>query len=249
MKIGFLITARLKSTRLPKKLLLEVNGKEIIRHMINRLKEAEILDEIIICTSTNSQDQRLVQIAQEENIQYFLGDEDDVISRLYEASKRFNLDYVLNITADCPLVSFEYINIIIDKYKETKADLIRCLELPHGFYLYGIGINAMKKVCEIKKGKNTEVWGRYFTDTGLFNVVDLEIPLELQRDNYRLTLDYPEDFEMLKHIYSHFGERAYKTPIIDIIHYLDQNPDVAEINKKCGNLYNKRFESQNKLDI
>ena len=249
MKIGFLITARLKSTRLPKKLLLDVNGKEIIRHMINRLKEAEILDEIIICTSTNPQDQKLVQIAQEENIQCFLGDEDDVISRLYEASIKFNLDYALNITADCPLVSFEYIDIIIDKYKETKADLIRCFDLPHGFYLYGIDISAMKKVCAIKKGNNTEVWGRYFTDTGLFNVVDLEIPSELQRENYRLTLDYPEDFEMLKCIYAHFGERTYKTPTTDLIHYLDQNPDVVKINIDCEDIYRKRFESQNKLEI
>lgn len=249
MRTGFLITARMKSTRLPKKLTLKINGREIIRHMIDRLKESDVLDEIIICTSTNPQDQVLVQIAQEENIRYFLGDEDDVILRLYEASKQFNLDYALNITADCPLVSIEYIDKIADAYQESNADFIRTLDLPHGFFSYGLKIDAMKKVCQIKKSKDTEVWGRYFTDTGLFKVVDIEIPQELQRKDYRLTLDYPEDFEFFKKIYSHFGADTYKTSIYDIIKYLDENPEVVKINAHCRDLYKKRHDSQDKLEV
>lgn len=249
MKTGFLITARMKSTRLPKKLTLKINDREIIRHMIDRLKESEVLDEIIICTSTNPQDQILAQIAKEENIQCFLGAEDDVIQRLYEASKKFNLGYALNITADCPLVSIEYLDKIVDKYQESNADFIRTLDLPHGFFSYGIKIDAMKKVCEIKKSNDTEVWGRYFTDTGLFKVVDIEIPTELQRKDYRLTLDYPEDFEFFKKIYSHFGADTYKTSMYDIIKYLDENPDVVKINSHCRELYKKRYESQNKFEV
>ena len=249
MKIGFLITARMKSTRLPKKLTLEIDGREVIRHMIDRLKESDVLDEIIICTSPNPQDQVLVQIAKEENIRCFLGDEDDVILRLYEASKEFNLDYALNITADCPLVSIEYIDKIVDAYKESNADFIRTLDLPHGFFSYGLKVDAMKKVCEMKKGTDTEVWGRYFTDTGSFKVVDIEIPPELQRKDYRLTLDYPEDFEFFKKIYAHFGADTYKTSMYDIIKYLDDNPDVVKINAHCRGLYKERFESQNKLEV
>ena len=113
MKIGFLITARLKSTRLPNKLILKINGKEIIRHMIDRLKVSKSLCNIIICTSDNPQDKPLVKIAKDEKIDYFLGNEEDVILRLYNASKQFKLDYVLNITADCPLVSIEYIDKIV----------------------------------------------------------------------------------------------------------------------------------------
>lgn len=249
MRTGFLITGRMKSTRLPKKLTLKINGREIIRHMIDRLKTSHVLDEIIICTSPNPQDNILADIADEENIHYFLGDEDDVILRLYEASKKFNLDYALNITADCPLVSIEYISKIIGTYQESNADLIRTLDLPHGFFSYGLKIDALKKVCEIKKGKDTEVWGRYFTDTGLFNVKDIEIPQELQRKDYRLTLDYPEDFEFFKKIYGHFGAETYKTSMYDIIKYLDENPEVVKINAHCKDLYKKRHDSQNKLEV
>ena len=249
MKIGFLITARMKSTRLPKKLTLQIHGREIIRHMIDRLKESSVLDEIIICTSPNPQDQVLVQIAQEENIKCFLGDENDVILRLYEAANKFNLDYVLNITADCPLVSIEYIDKIVDTYNGSNADFIRTLDLPHGFFSYGLKVDAMKKVCDMKKGTDTEVWGRYFTDTGLFKVVDIEIPPELQRKDYRLTLDYPEDFEFFNKIYDHFGADTYKTSMYDIIKYLDDNPYVVNINTHCRGLYKERFESQNKLEV
>lgn len=248
MNIGFLITARLKSSRLPYKLLLELNNRKVICHMIERLKLSEILDHIIICTSTNPQDKPLVDIAAIENVDCFLGSEEDVIRRLYEASKKFKLDYVLNVTADCPLVSIEYFENIVDKYMETNADLVRCLDLPRGLFSYGLKIDAMKKVCEIKKSNETEVWGRYFTDTGLFNVSDIDVPPEHRRD-YRLTLDYHDDFELFKKIFDHFGKDTYKTSISDIIRYLDENPRVVEINKHCEEMYRKRFESQDKLEI
>ena len=247
MEIGFLITARLKSTRLPGKVILELNNKPVICHMIDRLKLSNILDRIIICTSTNPQDKPLVDIAANENIDCFLGSEEDVILRLYEAARKFKLDYALNVTADCPLISLEYLEEIVNKYMETNADYISCSDLPVGFYSYGLKIDAMRRVCEVKKSRETEVWGRYFTDTGFFDVVDIDAPPEYIRPDYRLTLDYPEDFNFLEKIFEHFGEDTYKTSVLDIIKYLDENPQVVEINKHCEEMYRKRWESQNKL--
>jgi len=249
MKVGFLITARMKSTRLPKKLTLEVNGRHIIRWMIDRLKLSQSVDDIIICTSTNPQDDILEEIADEEGIKIFRGSEDDVIQRLYEASKYYNLNYALNITADCPLVSLEYIDITIKNYKDTEADLIRTLDLPHGLFLYGLKIEAMKKVCEIKKGNDTEVWGKYFTDTGLFYVLDIEIPENLRRPDYRLTLDYPEDYEFLKRVYKHFGNDTYRTSLYELIGYLDNHPEIIRVNKHCKELYKERAEQQSRISL
>ena len=249
MEIGFLITARLKSTRLPKKVILELNNRPLICHMIDRLKLSNILDRIILCTSTNPQDKPLVDIAANESIDCFVGSEEDVLQRLYDSAREFRLDYALNITADCPLVSLEYLEIILNKYVETGADLITCFNLPHGFYSNGLKVDAMRRACEIKKSKETEVWGRYFTDTGLFGVVDIDIPPQYIRPNYRLTLDYPEDFDLLKKIFDHFGEDTYKTSMLDIIKYLDENPQLVKINKHCEELYRKRLESQNKLEV
>jgi len=217
--------------------------------MIDRLKLSNVLDRIILCTSTNPQDKQLVDIAVGEKIDYFLGSEEDVILRLYEAAREFKLDYALNVTADCPLVSLEYLERIVGKYRETDADLIRCTKLPHGLYSNGLKIEAIKRVCAIKKSSETEVWGRYFTDTGLFNVVDLDVPPEHIRPDYRLTLDYPEDFEFFQKIFEHFGEHTYKTPILALIKYLDENPQIVAINKRCEELYKKRIAGQSKLEV
>jgi len=249
MEVGFLITARLKSTRLPEKVMLELNNRPLICHMIDRLKLSNILDRIILCTSTNPQDKPLVDIAANESIDCFVGSEEDVIQRLYDSAREFRLDYALNVTADCPLVSLEYLEIILNKYVETGADFITCLNLPHGFHSNGLKVDAMRRVCEIKKSRETEVWGGYFTDTGLFDVVDIDVPPEYIRPDYRLTVDYPEDFDLLKKIFNHFGEDTYKTSMLDIIKYLDENPQLVKINKHCEELYRKRLESQNKLEV
>ena len=104
MKTAFLITARLKSTRLPKKILLEVAGKPLIVHMLDRIKNATSIDKIIICTSTNPQDDPLEEIAGQEQVSCFRGSEEDVLVRLLEAAQSHGLKYFANITADCPMM-------------------------------------------------------------------------------------------------------------------------------------------------
>jgi len=247
MKIGFLITARMKSTRLPKKLILKIKDKEAIVWMIDRLKQCELLDEIIIATSTNSQDDILCDIAKKENIRCFRGSEDDVLERLYQASKSYKLDYIINATGDCILVAIDFIKDIVNEYKQTKADLITCFKLPHGLYLYGIKINAIKKILEVKNDIDTEVWGRYFTDTGLFKVIDLEVLKELQRKKYRLTLDYPEDYEFLKAVFDGLGKDTYKKSSKEIIKFLDEHPDIVKINERCEKKGLERIKKQAKL--
>ena len=131
IKVGYLVTGRLKSTRLPKKLLLEIKGKTVISHMIDRLKLAKNVDEIIICTSTNDQDKSLGELAKENNVKCFFGNPDDVLARLLGAADEFELDYILNITADCPFVDPIYADKVVEKYLENDADLIRPVSYTH----------------------------------------------------------------------------------------------------------------------
>ena len=75
MKIGFLITARLKSTRLPRKILKNLHGKTVIERIIDRAKEVVNISEIVLCTSVNPHDKLLIDVAEKNNISYFIGDE------------------------------------------------------------------------------------------------------------------------------------------------------------------------------
>jgi len=196
MKVGYLITGRLKSTRLPEKILLDVEGKSYLEHMVDRIRLSKKTDVIILCTSTNPQDDPLVTFAQKAGIECFRGDEDDVIKRLYEASVEHGLDYILNITADCPLVDPVYADKIVEAFEKTEPDLITSFDLPHGAFTYGIKPSALKKVLEIKDTSNTGAWLRYFTDTGLFKIYPLSIENKKHaRLDIRMTLDYPDDDE------------------------------------------------------
>ena len=125
MKIGYLLIGRLKSTRLPKKLLLDIKGKPIISHLLDRLKLARKVDEIIICTSILEQDKPLAKIAKDNSVECFFGDPDDVLVRMLDAANHYNLDYILTITADCPFVDPNYADAIVDTFFETNADLTK----------------------------------------------------------------------------------------------------------------------------
>jgi spore coat polysaccharide biosynthesis protein SpsF len=234
IKVGFLITARLKSSRLPKKLLLKVNGEAYITWMLRRLKLAPELSEIILCTSTNPQDDELVEIAENEGVRVYRGSEEDVIQRLYDAATFYKLDYVINMTADCPLLPFELIGKLIETYKQTNADLVKCHDLPVGLFLSGLKIEAMKKVIDMKGSGHSEYWLYYFLKTNLFKVVPLDVNSNLFRPNYRLALDYPEDHQLLKRLYESLGDDAYKKHSYEIINCLDKNPEWATINYECN---------------
>ena len=250
MKTGFLITARLKSTRLPLKLLQSVENRPIFAHMLDRLKLTKRADQIIVCTSTNPQDDPLIDLAEAEGVAWFRGDEDDVVKRLSDAATAFNLDYILSITADCPFSDPEYADRIVEAYLQTNADLIRALTLPHGAFSYGVKPEAFRKIVEIKDQTNTEVWGRYFTDTDLFEVYDLPIENELHRQpGLRMTLDYPADLEFFRAVFAGLYRPGEVFTLDEILRFLSDHPEVVAINKDCAAAFQKRWLSQSSIKL
>ena len=250
MKIAFLITARLKSTRLPLKVIKSMHGKPMIVHMLDRLKQSKSLNDIIICTSNESQDDPLVEIAKNEGVQCYRGDGDDVIGRLLGAAENFGVDYIVNITADCPFVDPVYIDQIVDVFKQTNADLIRAWDLPHGAFSYGIKTESIKKVIKLKDSTDTEVWYQYFTDTGLFNVIDLDIINTLhKRPGLRMTLDYPEDWQFFEAIFDELYKDGKVFTLDEILQLLDNKPEIIDLNKHCSAKFYKRYSRQSKIKL
>ena len=249
LNIGFLITARLKSERLKKKLVLKIKGKTILDHLIQRLKLAKKINKIIICTSSQSQDREL-EVAKKNHIECYTGHKDDVIKRLFDASQKYKLDYALNITGDCPFVDPYYADNIVNHYLKTNADLIRQFDLPHGVFCYGIKISALKKILEIKNTTQTEVWGKYFTDTGYFNVSDLKVANKLhRRPDLRMTLDYKEDYMFFKAIFDKLYHKNKIFSLTEIIKLLNKEENIIKINAGCSELFNKRYKSQSKIRL
>ena len=202
MKIGFLITARLKSSRLPMKILKDLNGKTVIDRVIERAKQIKGISEIILCTSPNQNDQPLIDIAEINHVSYFLGHEDDVFQRLFDAATTYNLDYYLGITADNPLFSIRYSNQIINIINKKKYDYIRVVGLPLGTATYGINTLAAATVCRVKTIIDTEIWGDLINRPEIFKVFIIKAKEKLNRPDLRLTLDYQEDYDLLQHLYA-----------------------------------------------
>lgn len=229
MKIGLLITARLKSSRLPFKLLRDLNGYTIVEHVINRCKKLRGVSEIVLCTSTNSQDFPLIEIAKKNDIFYYLGSEDDVLERLTNCAKFFNFDYIISITGENPILSIDHANLLIDKIKQNHDDFITIEGLPIGCAVYGINVKALLTVCAIKDEVDTEIWGPLLNRPEIFKVSKIVVEEFYNRPNLRLTNDYFEDFQLMNAIFCQFPNKS--TPsLYDVLNLLDQKPEFQQLN-------------------
>ncbi len=232
MKLGFLITARLKSSRLPYKLLLDLNGKPMIERVIERCLQVVDAADIILCTSDNVQDNPLESIAYRTGIKCFRGSEQDVLGRLHEAAETHHYDYVLNITGENPLFDIETAVEMKQKLVEEDADFIYSEGLPIGCSVYGLKTKALEVICKIKQELDTEIWGYLINRPEIFNVVKVPIAASKQLVNVRITSDYPDDFELMSQLFAHF--RPNDIPPYDVVReILINEPNLLKINENC----------------
>jgi len=232
MKIGFLITARLKSSRLQLKLLKPLNGFSVVERVIQRAKQVEECSDIVLCTSRSNQDLPLMRIANKNNIYYYNGSSEDVLQRMLDAAELFQMDYVIGITADNPMFSIYHANIISDMIRlDASLDFIYTTSMPIGVNIYGIKTKALKTVCSIKKEMDTEIWGYLVNRPEIFNVREVEVDDEYKCEGYRMTLDEINDYKFFSQLYSMFPKDSV-IELLDAYRYLRENPTMANINNK-----------------
>lgn len=229
MKIGFFITARLKSTRLKRKILLDLEGRSVLGHVIESARQVDEVDDVVVCTSTVAQDRPILDVCNKHGCYYFNGSPGDVLNRLLSASTFFECDYLLLITADNPLFSFEYAQRLVTEIKrDPEVDYLHIEGLPIGMDPYIIRRNAFEVIDAIKSDAETEFWPEYIKDQSIFKHRSIEADPGHKRD-YRITLDYQQDLDLFKSVY----KQCYQgKPITtsQVIEYLDANPSVSALN-------------------
>lgn len=231
MNIGFLITARLKSTRLPKKVMLPLNGYTVIERVIQRAKKVVKPGKVVLCTSNYHQDLPLIETAVRNNIYYFNGHPDDVLQRLTDASDLFGFDFFIGITADNPLFSINHaIQIIKIVKQDNSLDYIYTSGMPIGANIYGINFKALKTVCAVKEQTDTEIWGYLINRPEIFKIKEIKAESKYIRPHYRLTLDEIEDYRLIKTVYNNF-EKDSVVSVLESYDFLDRNPDIATMNR------------------
>jgi len=232
MKIGFFITARLKSSRLKQKILLDLNGKSILQRVIDRCKATHGIDDIVLCTSVNPQDSILYEYSLRNNIKFWAGSENDVLNRLLSAAEYFKFDAFLSITADNPLFSIYISQLIFEMYRKNSFDFILTKGLPVGSYPYLLNVKSLKVANYMNADNNTEIWAPFVNRKDFFSIGELRIKNSPLDETKRITCDYIEDYRLLKKIYSYFHS-DYNPSLFDVFNILSGNKELLEINDKC----------------
>lgn len=245
MRVATFITARMGSTRLPGKHLLQIMGKHVITLQIQRVKQAKLPLQVVLCTTILPEDDVLEQIATKAGILTFRGHPTDILMRWLKAAELYHVDFIVSADGDDIFCDPEHIDKVVEHFLETNADYITCRGLPFGATPSGIKVGAPRKVCELKLDEDTEGQSRYFTQTGLFRVeyIDITNP-ELHHPEIRMTLDYQEDFEFFKAVFQHLYQPRKVFNLRDIIKLLEQHPEIVQLNQHMQKVYEERFKSK-----
>lgn len=202
MKTVACIIARTNSTRLPKKVLLDIKGKRMIEHIIDRIKSVKNIDEIYIATSNHADDKILGDIAAQNSIKVHYGSETSVIDRMLEIGEKENAKNLIRITGDNIFSDPEVLEVTLKAHIESNAEYSRAERLPIGTTAEVIDINALKRCYySIDPDKSEYLFYYIFDPTKYKTLVALPTDEKLIKEYASLTVDTSDDFERTKFIF------------------------------------------------
>jgi spore coat polysaccharide biosynthesis protein SpsF len=234
MRVAGIVQARMTSTRLPGKVLKNVLGKPLLEYQIERLNRVPLLDELIIATTTNREDDPVAKLCDKLGIATYRGSELDVLSRYYEAAMLYKADVVVRFTADCPIIDPDISGDVIGHYLENARELDYCgmdmSSYPRGTDTEVCSFNTLKEAYDEghSRSDREHVTAFIHTRPDRYNIWRAQSGRDWGK--YRLTVDTPEDFVLIKEIM----ERLYPVNryfgLSDVIELLESNPELPEIN-------------------
>ncbi len=234
MSIIAVVQARISSTRLPGKVLKKIERKTVLEHVINRVKAAKNLDDVIVATTVKKEDLEIVQLCAKLGISVFCGSEDDVLDRYYQTARLFKANHIVRITSDCPLIDPQVIEEVIELYFKEKADYAANTmpeTFPDGLDTEVFSFNTLKIAWENAKlfSEREHVTPYIRKNTNIFKLVNLKCNFSL--NNKRWTIDEPKDFEFIKIIYKNLYHKNALFGMKAILNLLKKHPEIEEINK------------------
>jgi len=241
MKVIGVISARLsKTARVPDKVLLPLAGRSSLEHHIDRMKAADGIDGVFVATSRYPGNEILAEIAEKNNVGWIAGSENDVIDRHIALCEREGADACIRITCDSPLFEWRVIKPMVDKFNEG-YDYVYVPNIPIECSITPelIALDALKRSHEYYQGEavTLPIWEHY----DKFKCFGLNMPENITRPEYILTIDTPQDYVTMSHIYRVLYNRECIF-LEDVYKWLDKNPYMVAFNSKHENsAINKRF--------
>lgn len=247
LKIDIIIEARMDSTRLPGKVLLPIVGKPVLELMVERLKRVNNISDIIIATTTKEIDNKIEKLANDNGVCCYRGSEDDVLGRVLESAKYFNTDIIVEVTGDNPLSDPILIESMINKFIEL-GDSVDFLSNDVGCYNdsvkigFPLGLNVKIFKTSVlddveSRTKNPvdreHVVNYILKNMSKYRVHSYEPQGYYHRPDLRFTMDYKEDYILIKNVYEELYRRDKNFTSDEIITFLDDNPAIKSGNIHC----------------
>ena len=236
MKVIAVIQARLGSTRLPGKVLLDLEGKSVLEHVIIRVKSSKFVNDVIVATTINKDDLEIVKLCANLGISVYCGSEDDVLDRYYQTARLFKADLIVRITSDCPLIDPMVIDEVISLHVREKADFTSNTikeTYPDGEDIEVFTFVALKEAWKkAKLSSEREHVTPFMRKNPAFKLANLEYNRDISHK--RWTLDNPEDYDFIKSIYKNiYIEKPY-FGMEEILKFIDKNPGIEKINQNIN---------------
>lgn len=239
MKTVAIIQARMGSTRLPGKMMLPLERSHVLTHDIQRVQEADTIDEVVVATSTKTADDIVARYANRAGATVFRGSEDDVLDRMFSAATEANAETVVRITGDCPLIDWDVIDAVVDRLATENVDYCsNTVErtFPRGLDVEAFSYESFKHIHEnAKEPHHREHVTPYYRENddqfNLASVTSEEIfnrSWMQDRTDLRITLDEADDYELLREVYNRV-EYEDTLPIRDAVSVIDDR-DLHKLN-------------------
>jgi spore coat polysaccharide biosynthesis protein SpsF len=242
MSTWVIMQARVGSSRLPAKILKEIQGKTVLEHDIQRCLRIKTARGIVIATTIEPEAEQIVQICKkfpEEKVKYYRGSVDDVLSRYYESARLVKAETIIRITSDCPLLDpmiiDSMIELFFEKNKSAKSlDYLSNVDLrsfPRGLDTEIFSFETLERAHkEARLPQHREHVTLYIRNHPELFRLD-NFTQKIDQSGMRWTLDYPEDFEFIKSVYDYLYPKNPEFMSSDIIALLKEHPKIMSINK------------------
>ncbi len=229
-----IVQARIGSTRLPKKILMPILGKPMLQHEMERLKEARMLDTLVIATTDSTADDPVVKIAQRSGVGCFRGSERDVLGRCYGAAQGERADVVVRLTGDCPLQDPEVVDLVVGRFFEKNVDETGTPEnFPEGLDTDVLSFTALETAAREAKlpSEREHVMPFVRSHPERFKLDEKWRHGGFDHSSYHWSVDTEADFRFVSEVYARLYKEGTIFHMHDVVRLLGEKPELLEINR------------------
>ena len=247
--VGIITVCRLGSKRLKNKALLKLNGITVIERCLINCLAAKIPSVTILATTKTQKDNKLESYTLAGKVEFYQGSGDDPALRMLKAARKYGIDIIVRVTGDSPLISYELIDYLLDSHIKIGADFSYFKNAPLGARPEIVNTIAIAKLLDNAQTMGySEYLSLFFKNNpDTFNLNEVDAPKEFSYPNYRLNLDYEEDYILQKKIFNGLKIKSDPVSLSSVIQYIRDNPSLLKINSDIISVY-KKGELKNKLD-